>query len=71
MTNPFLLCIKIEKLAETLQKLDDFHSVSSGSHIERPLYLDEESIVTNVPDYMEEEEIRIEKEMKRKPKGRR
>jgi len=72
MTNPFLLCLTDGKIADVVQKLDDYQKKHHRLRFKRPAYLDEvraaaREIIINAPSYQEEEEIRLDKEMRWKP----
>ena len=68
MVNPFLLCLKVEQVAGIVQKLDDHQKDNYRLCFKRPAYLDEEPVlIINAPDFQEEEEMRLEREVRQSP----
>lgn len=70
---PFLLCIPIDRIAGTLQKLDDYQMKRHRCHINLPDYLRDkpEPVVINAPGYEQEELAEIHSEISKAPENER
>ena len=66
---PFLLCIPVSELGNTIQALDDFQKKHHHQRFIKPDYLDEDKPpVVNAPDLQELETMETERIMSEPPR---
>ena len=61
--NPLLLCLPLEKLADVVQKLDDYQKKNHQVRYEKPEYIDNEPVKVYAPMYETDHIEELNKEL--------